>query len=97
MANLQKTLQAEQDLIEIWTYTAEEWGEAQADKYLYKIESYFEKISLGKASLKLLMEDVQFIRCEHHYIFVYMAKKPIVIAILHEKMDLLARLKKRLS
>ncbi len=97
MADLQKTLEAEQDLIEIWRYTTDKWGEAQANKYLHKIESCFEKISQGIATLKILTENIQFIRCEHHYIFVHTAKKPIVIAVLHEKMDILTRLKKRLG
>ena len=97
MVVLQKTRQVEQDLIDIWLYTADRWGEEQADKYLRKIELCFQKINRGSALLKPLANDVQFIRCEHHYIFVLMTKKPIVIAILHEKMDMLIRLKQRLS
>ncbi len=56
MTAIQKTREVEQDLIEIWLYTAEKWGDAQADKYLH-----------------------------------------IIIAVLHEKMDLLTKLKKRLD
>ena len=97
MVVLQKTRQVEQDLIDIWLYTAETWGEEQADKYLRKIEQCFQKINRGNALLKSLTDDIQFVRCERHYIFVLMAKKPIVIAILHEKMDMLIRLKQRLS
>jgi toxin ParE1/3/4 len=97
MAVLRKTRQVEQDLIEIWSYTAEKWGEVQADKYLRKIESCFEKINRGDALLKRLAENVQFIHCEHHYIFLLAGKKPVVIAVLHEKMDVLTRLKNRLG
>ncbi len=97
MASLQKTPQVEQDLIEIWQYTAEKWGEAQADTYLHKIETCFEKIGRGTTRLKYLIKNVHFIRCGHHYIFVYTEKKPIIIAVLHEKMDVLSRLKKRLD
>ena len=97
MSDIQKTLQAEQDLVEIWHYTAEKWGEMQADKYLRKIEACFGKINRGDALLKKLADNVQFIRCEHHYIFLLAEKKPAVIAVLHEKMDLLTRLQKRLS
>jgi len=97
MASLQKTRQAEQDLIEIWRYTFEKWGETQADAYLRKIEACFEKIGKGTAPLKLLPDNVRYIRCEHHFIFLLMDSKPIVIALLHEKMDMLARLKKRLG
>ena len=97
MPTLQKTRQVEQDLVEIWLYTAEKWGETQADKYLHKIEACFEKISRGSALLKPLVKNVQFIRCEHHDIFLLAGKKPVVIAVLHEKMDILTRLRKRLD
>ncbi len=97
MADLQKTIQVEQDLIDIWRYTDEKWGEAQADKYLFKLEACFKKISRGEVVLKNLTEKIQYIRCEHHYIFLLATKKPIVIAVLHEKMDMLMRLKKRLD
>ncbi len=30
---------AEVDLLNIWQYTFEEWGEAQADKYLDELDS----------------------------------------------------------
>ena len=34
MPRIIKQALAEQDLIEIWLYTFNEWGEQQADKYL---------------------------------------------------------------
>ena len=97
MSDMQKTKQVEQDLVGIWLYTAEKWGEIQADAYLRKIEKCFEKISRGRLPLRWLVEDVGFVRCEHHFIFLLVVEKPIVIAVLHEKMDMLARLKKRLD
>jgi toxin ParE1/3/4 len=97
MSNLQKTNQAEQDLIDIWLYTSQNWGDVQADTYLRKLEKCFEKISKGKAALKTLPNNIQFIKCEHHYVFLLMEQKAIVIAVLHEKMDLLVRLKDRLE
>lgn len=97
MPGLAKTRLVEQDLVDIWLYTADKWGEAQADKYLHTLESCFEKIGHGHARLRPLDSDIFFVRCEHHYIFVLADKKPIVIAVLHEKMDMLARLKKRLG
>jgi toxin ParE1/3/4 len=91
-----KTPRAEQDLLEIWLYTYDYWGSVQADKYLAKIEKCFENICTKKARLKILIEDVYYIRCEHHYILILMEDKPAMIAVLHEKMDLMARLKDRL-
>ncbi|MDR3450619.1 MAG: type II toxin-antitoxin system RelE/ParE family toxin [Alphaproteobacteria bacterium] len=97
MAALRKTRQVEQDLIDIWLYTAEKWGEAQADKYLRALETRFEEISRGAVPLKILAEAIRYVRCEHHFIFVLAGKKPVVVTVLHEKMDLLTRLKKRLD
>ena len=38
MPRILKQAQAEQDLVEIWLYTFNEWGEYQADKYLDDLE-----------------------------------------------------------
>ena len=97
MFALPLTRDAERDLIKIWNYTADQWGEKRADKYLRNIDACFTKISRGKAMVKTLAKNIQFIRCQHHVIFLYIGEKPTVIAILHEKMDLLTRLKSRLD
>jgi len=97
MGGILKTPQVEQDLIEIWLYTAERWGEAQADAYLRKIEKGFASIKAGRALLRKLADPVHFVRCEHHIIFVLTEGDPMVIAVLHEKMDLVARLRERLG
>ena len=46
MLNIYKLAQAKQDLIDVWLYTFNEWGEIQADKYLDGLEN----------SLRLLAE-----------------------------------------
>jgi len=98
--NFLLTRQAEQDLSDIWRYTYDKWGERQADDYLHKLESCFNKIATGQLQLRDLLDHstkIKFIRCEHHYIFLIIKHKPIIIAVLHEKMDLLQRIKKRLT
>jgi toxin ParE1/3/4 len=42
---------------------------------------------------------VRVARCQHHYAFYVHpeAQKPLILAVLHEQMDLLARLGERLS
>ena len=97
------TLDAEEDLTEIWVYTHETWGLAQADKYYRLIAACLEAIGNGHArskTLEGLPNDLRIHRCEHHYIF-FMEEgdkdhRPIIIAILHERMDFLQRLKDRL-
>lgn len=74
-------------------------GLDQADKYFDQIEACCEAIGDGSEREKAndaLPEDVCVLRCEHHYIFWIAGDRPIVIAILHERMDLVARLKGRL-
>ena len=99
MKSYDLTLAAEEDLRGIWDYTSGRWGLDQADTYLDQIEACCEAISDGSAREKAndaLPEDVRVLRCEHHYIFWIAGDRPIVIAVLHERMDLVNRLKDRL-
>jgi toxin ParE1/3/4 len=94
------TSHAEADLLEIWRYTAKTWGRAQADRYFSSIEDCFKNIAAGKAVSKKPLAahpKLKCARCEHHYVFFLTGDKPIILAILHEKMDFIARLKKRLT
>jgi len=100
MRNYELTLQAEDDLLGIWRYTAKHWGKPQADRYFGTIEACFNAIGAGEVRSKNPLpayKNLKSVRCEHHYIFFLAAKKPIIFAILHEKMDFVARLTKRLS
>ncbi|EGF92627.1 plasmid stabilization protein [Asticcacaulis biprosthecium C19] len=61
-----------------------------------------ERLSRGQGSYKLLPDthrDLHVAHCEHHYIFCLRSKTApaIVVAILHERMDLTARLRDRLG
>lgn len=42
---IRKRPAAEDDLIEIWIYTAQQWGRDQADFYLDELEASFRKLS----------------------------------------------------
>jgi len=95
------TLDAESDLEEISRYTIKQWGEEQAKVYLDKISQCFKDIAKDKAVSRPFSgkySDAKVVHCEHHYIF-YLAsegKNPVIFAVLHERMDLLARLQSRL-
>lgn len=96
------TKDAEADLEAIARYTIEEWGETQAESYLRKISQCFKKIAREKIVSRTFSEkfpDARVVRCEHHYIFYIFpeGEKPIVFAVLHERRDMLARLKDRLG
>lgn len=99
MASYDLTLAAEEDLRDIWRYTLETWGSEQADKYLDQLGDCFDAIASRRApsrSLSQLPDEVCIHRCQHHYIFWIVVDRPIIIAVLHEKMDVLQRLKDRL-
>ena len=99
MTGYDLTLAAEGDLRGIWQYTHETWGADQADRYLGRIEACFEAIAEGRVrprSDDALPGGVRVHRCEHHYVFWIAGERPTVVAILHERMDLVSRLKDRL-
>jgi len=92
------TAAAEEDLREIWRYTYETWGVDQADRYFDRIGACFDAVGEGRArsrSFNELPNDVRILRCEHHYIVWLTGDRPIIIAILHERMDCMQRLKDR--
>lgn len=92
---------ARKDLEEIARYTLTQWGEGQSLRYAAQLEACFSKIGLGNMCLRQIIPDnpaVGVCKCEHHYIFVLRRNdtKPLIIAVLHERMDLMQRLKGRL-
>ena len=99
MQSYDLTLAAETDLRDIWRYTYKKWGLEQAEKYFDQIEACCEAVGDRRArskTLARLQEGVHIHRCEHHFIVWLIGNRPIIIAILHERMDLMRRLKDRL-
>jgi toxin ParE1/3/4 len=77
-------------------------GERQARRYASLLEAGFRTIAAGRAVSRTFSErypQVRVTRCEHHYVFYLHpeGQKPRILAVLHENMDLLARLEARLS
>lgn len=98
------TKPAADDLKAIWRYTFDRHGEDQADKYLTALKAGCRKIAdnpEGWRSLTLAGHDVRLYHCEHHYI-VYTTTgirgaKVAILAFLHERMNIMARLQDRLT
>lgn len=93
------TLAAEEDLRGIWRYTNETWGFEQAETYFDRIEACCEAVGNRQArsnTLAGLPDGIRIHRCEHHYIVWQDGNRPAIIAILHERMDFVRRLKDRL-
>lgn len=96
------TAAAEEDLKNIALYTLKEWGEKQFLRYAELLEKHMEAIAAKSAHSRTFSQrypEVRVSRCEHHYIFYLhpQGKPPRIIAVLHEKMNLLQRLKHRLD
>jgi toxin ParE1/3/4 len=93
---------AEVDLRDIVRYTRKEWGDIQARRYLAKLKDGIEGVASGQSHFKImsaLFPDLRIARCEHHYIFCLPrdGAPALVVAILHERMDLMTRLADRLK
>lgn len=93
------TPRARKDLKEIWNYTIDKWGEKQAKTYLNDIFECFDEITNENLIYKRLLignKNFKLVRCGHHCIFFTVDIEPTIAAILHEKMDFVLVLKKRL-
>ncbi|MDY6785470.1 MAG: type II toxin-antitoxin system RelE/ParE family toxin [Cyanobacteriota bacterium] len=101
MSPFELTPYAEEDLADITEYTVNNHGIAQAKEYITALERCAESLANSYGyyrELKNIHPRLRAVRCQHHYIFGMMrAGKPmVVIAIYHERMDVLRRLKTRL-
>jgi toxin ParE1/3/4 len=93
------TLAAEADLRDIWRYAYKTCGFDQSEKYFDQIEACCEAVGDGRArskALEGLQEGIHIHRCDHHVIAWIAGTRPIIIAILHERMGFVRRLKSRL-
>ena len=96
------TLDAEADLEQIAEYTLRQWGPEQQAHYAELLEAEFIRIAEGHVVARRFLERYPHLyvtRCEHHYIF-YLRQdasiRPRIIAVLHERMDLISRIRGRL-
>jgi len=93
---------AEKDLREIIRYTRKEWGDVQTRSYIEKLTSGIERVAAAEGAFKDMASvypGLRMIRCEHHYIFCLprTSAPALVVAIIHERMDLMVRLADRLE
>lgn len=96
------TSAAEADLRGIIRYTRNGWGDAQTRTYLAKLTRGIERIAAGQGTshdMGNLYPGLRMVRCERHYIFCLPRQDApaLIVAIFHERMDLMARLADRLE
>lgn len=89
---------------DIWQYTYDEWGEAQADKYIIGLHEHLQALADKKKQWRTLPNSLivppdldisaYFSHYEHHYIFFRELSGGVigVLSILHENMDIPVRL-----
>ena len=95
------TKSAKADIRDITRYTVMNWGEAQCRTYITELEKTTEAVAKGEGAFKdmgFILPDLRMATCGKHYIFCMpqAGKQSIILAILHERMNLMARLKNRL-
>ena len=83
--------QARSDLINIWCYTYDNWGEPQANVYTNELGKLIEKLAsnpiLGN-SINHLRKDYRLYHIKHHFIIYRQTTEIIdVVRILGESMD----------
>jgi plasmid stabilization system protein ParE len=92
---------AEADMRGIIRYTRKEWGNAQARRYIVKLEQGIARLASRQGTFKdmsALYPALLMSHCEHHYVFCLPRESSpaLIVAIFHDRMDLLARLADRL-
>jgi toxin ParE1/3/4 len=89
MTEYRLTLEAKEDLIEIWSYTDGKWGTAQADRYVEGLEACFASLDeLPSHGCRELVpktqSDVRFYRYQSHYVFFRIVPDRVeILTIIH--------------
>jgi toxin ParE1/3/4 len=101
MSDYERIVAVDEDLINIARYTFESWGIDQAKRYAAKLEKHFQGIAQGSVHTRIFLKlrpKLRYSRSQYHVVFhlVRTNDTPLIIAVLHERMDLMARLKNRL-
>ena len=82
---------AEADLDEIWLFSAEPWGEEQADRYAAQLlTALYELADGGRRSrpAEFVKAGLRKARCQRHFVYFRQSDTELAIArILHDSMD----------
>lgn len=92
MPKYRLTPAAKSDLIEIWNYSVETWGEKRAENYLLEIEAKLEQLAsnpkFGKQRPEISLGYYSFPVGKHVFFFLQSDKYIDIIGILHGRMDI---------
>ena len=85
------TTEAANDLVEIWVYSYEQWGRAQADSYLSQLEQTIKRLvddPLLGTSRDQIRRGYRSIRIGRHVVFYTVSDTELRIQrVLHARMD----------
>ena len=89
---------AKKQILEIWSYTENTWGEDQADKYVRELVAAINSVEANRHLWRpVLDEDLPsffFFHHQHHYVFFReLSIGSLGVIILHENMDIPSRLR----
>ncbi len=91
MRSIRKHALAESDLIGIWQYTFERWGEAQADKYLDELDRGIRRLATHSetgSKRDHVREGYRVLFVNSHAIYYTVALSAIhIVRVLHDQMD----------
>ena len=93
---------AADDLRDITQYTLEQWGEAQRRRYIDRLEAVASEVACGLGHFKTwndVLPGLRISKAGRHYIFCLprSGEPAIILAILHERTDMLMRLRQRMT
>ncbi|WP_130872443.1 type II toxin-antitoxin system RelE/ParE family toxin [Pseudomonas bubulae] len=96
------TLEAEADLRGIIRYTRQQWNDQQVRVYIGRLERGIARLAARQGAnrdMSDLYPTLLMAHCEHHYAFALPREggPALIVAILHERMDLMTRLAERLN
>ncbi|MBR4737039.1 MAG: type II toxin-antitoxin system RelE/ParE family toxin [Rhodocyclaceae bacterium] len=96
------TDEAETDMRGIARYTRKVWGSTQGRRYIAKLKQGIAALVDGSTPFRdmgRICPGLRMVHCEHHYVFCVVRENEaaVVVAVLHERMDFLARLSVRLG
>ena len=102
MPNYELAEAADEDLRSIALYTISKWGAKQATRYGAILDAHLQAIGDGKARTRIFLQhrpELRVSRVGHHYVFHLVRERqcPLILAVFHENMDLLAHLAERLA
>jgi len=97
------TPEAKEDLRDIARYTHDTRGESRHERYRDQLAKCFHRIASAEIVPRHFSDtfpDWRVVRCEHHYVFYVDTEtgSPVsILAVLHENINCLAKLKNRLE